>query len=389
MSFSNQKIILNCSTNVIGGAIQVSYSLVKHSLHSSQGLIWYYIFSKEVYENVRPYLKSIPRYRYIVINTSPAKIVSGYKDRVKILGFEREVNPNAVFTVFGPAYVNFKNMHLCGFADGWVTHPNSLIYQNLNIFQRLYTILRGKYKTFFLSKSGYYWVENEISKNGLACQTGIDKERISVIPNTPAEIFWDNLDEKSYDRTVQGPITRIATIAAPHVNKNLIIIPEVLQALLKKLGVNASVEFHVTIPEGTQFYRNFMQLIDFYHLENCIVNHGYLTVAKCKDLLVDSDVLFMPTLLETSSATYYEAMLTDTPIVTTDLDFSHDACHNAALYYDPLDPDMAAEEIIKIINSQNIKQSLLNNARKVLAHIPTSRKKYLQHVRLIKHVMEL
>ena len=223
----------------------------------------------------------------------------------------------------------------------------------------------------------------------MACQTGIDKERISVIPNTPAEIFWDCLDKKSYNRTVKSSIIKITTIAAPHINKNLIIIPKVLHSLLKKLDANISVEFHVTIPKDIQLYRDFTQLIDFYHLEGCVINHGYLTVAKCKDLLSESDILFMPTLLETSSATYYEAMLTDTPIVTTDLDFSHDACHNSALYYDPLDPDMASEKIIKIIKSQNIKKSLLDNARKVLAQIPTSREKYLQHVRLIKHVMEL
>ena len=95
----------------------------------------------------------------------------------------------------------------------------------------------------------------------------------------------------------------------------------------------------------------------------------------------------MPTLLETSSATYYEAMLTNTPIVTTDLDFSHDACKDSALYYDPLDAVMAAEKIMTIVRDECIKKELLYNAKTIINQIPTSYEKYNRHLATIKELL--
>ena len=45
----------------------------------------------------------------------------------------------------------------------------------------------------------------------------------------------------------------------------------------------------------------------------------------------------MPTLLESFSGTYVEAMYHQIPIFTSDIDFAHDVCKEAAFYFDPLD----------------------------------------------------
>ena len=45
----------------------------------------------------------------------------------------------------------------------------------------------------------------------------------------------------------------------------------------------------------------------------------------------------MPTLLESFSGTYVEAMYHGKPIFTSDIDFARDICGDAAFYFDPLD----------------------------------------------------
>ena len=47
------------------------------------------------------------------------------------------------------------------------------------------------------------------------------------------------------------------------------------------------------------------------------------------------DGLLLPTLLESFSQTYVEAMYYKKPIFTSDLDFAHDACRDSAFYFDP------------------------------------------------------
>ena len=48
--------------------------------------------------------------------------------------------------------------------------------------------------------------------------------------------------------------------------------------------------------------------------------------------------MILPTLLESFSATYIEAMFHGKTILTSDLDFARDVCGEAAFYFDPLNP---------------------------------------------------
>jgi glycosyltransferase involved in cell wall biosynthesis len=47
------------------------------------------------------------------------------------------------------------------------------------------------------------------------------------------------------------------------------------------------------------------------------------------------DAMLFPTLLESFSSTYVEAMHFGLPIITSDIDFAHAVCDNAAIYCDP------------------------------------------------------
>ena len=66
-------------------------------------------------------------------------------------------------------------------------------------------------------------------------------------------------------------------------------------------------------------------------------------LSKLPELYRNSDICFIPSVLETFSATYVEAMATGRPIVASDLDFAHAVCQESAVYFDPRDPVAAAE----------------------------------------------
>ena len=93
---------------------------------------------------------------------------------------------------------------------------------------------------------------------------------------------------------------------------------------------------------------------------------GKVDVSECPYLYEQSDIMFMPTLLECFTATYPEAMRMEKPIITTDLEFARGLCGDAACYYSAVDPNEAAETIYKVATDKDYAKQLVENGRKQL-----------------------
>jgi glycosyltransferase involved in cell wall biosynthesis len=94
-------------------------------------------------------------------------------------------------------------------------------------------------------------------------------------------------------------------------------------------------------------------------LEKSIVAVGAIPHEELAAWYRHTDALFMPTLLESFSGTYLEAMAHERPILTSDLDFAHEVCGQAALYFDPRDPQQACREIIRLKDDPSVRAALL------------------------------
>ena len=55
--------------------------------------------------------------------------------------------------------------------------------------------------------------------------------------------------------------------------------------------------------------------------------------------------MFLPTFLECFSASYAEAMLMKKPIITSNLGFAQNVCKDAAVYFDPCNPEDIIDKI--------------------------------------------
>ncbi|MBA6156294.1 glycosyltransferase [Tenacibaculum sp. S7007] len=70
-------------------------------------------------------------------------------------------------------------------------------------------------------------------------------------------------------------------------------------------------------------------------LNNQIKNLGRLNLEEIQKVYRESDIVVIPSLLESFGLTYYESMYYRKPVVASNLDFAKVACKNAALYFDP------------------------------------------------------
>lgn len=94
-------------------------------------------------------------------------------------------------------------------------------------------------------------------------------------------------------------------------------------------------------------------------LGEMILNVGPLEQSEIGDYYSACDALFLPTLLESFSGTYLEAMHYGRPVITSDLDFAHDVCGDAALYCDPMNTESMRDAILECKESEQLRARLV------------------------------
>ena len=136
---------------------------------------------------------------------------------------------------------------------------------------------------------------------------------------------------------------------------------EILLDLFRKHSAELeNVVLYITISaEQHKNARRFLQKIQHYDLESKIVNLGPLREDQFSYYYEACDGLLMPTRLESFSGTYLESMHFGLPILTSDLDFAHDVCGDAALYFDPWDTQSILMSIKKLETNEALRRRLI------------------------------
>jgi glycosyltransferase involved in cell wall biosynthesis len=378
------KLLINTSTLYVGGGLQVALSFI-HELINIKDNNNYYIFlslaiNKQINKN-----NFDDRFKFYLIETSPAKIITRNKVNKILNTLEKKINPDIVFTIFGPSYWKPSAIHLLGFADGWVYNPNSIVFNKLSFIKRIKMRMLSKYKLHHLHKNADYYVletEDAITKLSSIMKSEIDK--FYVVGNTYNNVFdstlYINNTNEFYKKLPVKEINefRFMYIAHNHPSKNLGII-KFLIPFLKDYNI----KFVLTIDEVS--YENLFKDTD---AKDYIMNIGSIDVISCPSIYHQCDALFAPTLLETFSAAYPEAMKMNKPILTSEYSFAIDICKDAALYFDPLNPKEIANKIKQLIKNKNLQNKLIEEGNKRLKEFETSYSRAKKYIDICENIIK-
>ena len=139
-------------------------------------------------------------------------------------------------------------------------------------------------------------------------------------------------------------------------------------------------EFILTIDEN-----NFSKY--FSDFKENIINLGPVESKFCPYIYQQADALFLPTLLESFTASYPEAMKMKLPILTSNYSFAKDICGDAALYFDPLDPDDIAEKIKLVASNQHLRDKLIRNGQEILKTFETPETRARKTIELLEELI--
>lgn len=376
------KVLFNASTNFKGGGVQTASNFIKHTIDDALGVDWHYAVSDVIYEN----LKSMNVFpcNMTVFFESPARSL---KMRRRMKEHADAINPSLVYTMSGPAYVNFSQRHLLGCSNPYITHPNEFSFShNMSLIQRIMLKTKVQYQCKWVKRGDYWIFQTEAARNGFIKRMRIQKERTFVVPNALSSVFYNRNIEVS--NNIDGEFI-IFVPTAYYRHKNLEILPSVASEIKKKLkeaDIRRDFRLLMTIPPASRVEREIFNEARRLGVAEHIVNRGPFLLSEGPALYKKSNLMFMPTLLETFSASYLEAMISGCPIVTTDLDFARDICRDAADYFSPLNAAQAAETIMRLMEDDKHREMIIQKGYDRIKEFPTIEKRYQMIVNILEKI---
>ncbi|MBI2824168.1 MAG: glycosyltransferase family 4 protein [Planctomycetia bacterium] len=371
------KVLLNTTTLRLGGSLQTSSAFIMQALANPGEIEWVFAASKMGVRELAQFGVEPPP-NMIVFDKPPT-----FSPRVRrrLWKLEDEVNPDMVFTFSGPAYVRFRRFHLLGCSAGWVTHSTWTAYRSLGTVRDwAICAVRNLYKALWFRQADAWVMQTETAKRGLSRRLRVPPERISVILNTCGERYLKEQGARPFP--VPGQTTRILCFSVGHKHKNLEILPRIA-AELDRQRPDLDFRIVITLPTNDRVCRRVMHRAKRLGVTDRFENVGPVPVARGPELYRTCDISLLPTLLETFSANYPEAMAMGLPLVTTDLDFAHDVCGDAALYYPPQDAAAAAACVARLLGDRELWQRQIARGTEALKRFPTPRERYEQYVSLL------
>lgn len=362
---------MNASTLVVGGGIQIGLSFIQASLKITS-IEWIYLVSPGIYSNLGSKLQS--DCRVILIKDSPAKILKGYVSRNKIHSICKKFKPTIVYSIGFPSYIRFNETEIGRYTNPWEINSPPLPWDTIKKpLNKIITIAGIKYRLLWARNANYFETQTDVAKKGIIRNVGIEPERVFVIPNSPNYVFVDNGLKERLDLLYEKKDNIAFCLSAPYAHKNLDIIPEVAYWL--RIKYNIQVVFVLTLPKGSELWKNIQKEARKLNVIDLVKNVGVLKVNECIEYYKKSKIVFLPTLLEVFSATYLEAMAMKVPVVTTDLEFAHDNCKDAAIYYEPRNSKDAALKIRYLLDDRCLYEEQIRKGVKVLNTYPVVEEK--------------
>ncbi|AVF48058.1 glycosyltransferase family 4 protein [Elizabethkingia anophelis] len=369
------KLIIDNSNLFAGGGLQVAVSFLRDlkkinlsdEFHIIQSLNAIKVIENEQFPD-----------NFTFYNLGKSEEKSKSKRIRSVKKIESIVNPDCIFTLFGPSYHKSKYPKLVGFAIPYIIYQNSPFFKKISVKENIYYKLLSILKVYSFKKySDALIFETENARKTFVEKTHYNKDTYTV-GNTLNKIFFEPNEWKDYDKLPTSSF-KILFLTANYPHKNMDVIPEVIKILKHKYKFN-DFKFLITLHSEEL---NFPE-----YCEEYIEYLGKVDLKKIPSLYNQSQIVFIPTLLEVFSATYLEAMLMKKPIIASDLEFSRDICGESAYFCEPVNAESYAEAIFRLANDENLRNRLVNKGTENLKRFGSSMERTVSYLNIIKTLIK-
>lgn len=232
------------------------------------------------------------------------------------------------------------------------------IWERMSLTERMYKKFKLKVFDTTLNYVDVLMPQTEIAKARLESKYKL--KNLLVIPNAvnlSVVGLESNIDVQKHDKFVFYYLTHYY----PHKN-----IEALLDFADQFRDILTGCKIILTLDETNKNVQRLLTIIEIAELSDLVVNVGPIEFSNIASFYDTVDALIMPSLLESFSGSYVEAMSRGKCILTSDRDFAKSVCGEAALYFDPLNSRSIMMAVKKLLSSQTVRTKLVENGKKRL-----------------------
>lgn len=215
------------------------------------------------------------------------------------------------------------------------------------------SLFRLKYKLiikFMCKATPQIITVSQFSRNEISHYCGIPSDKITVIPEGCDHILRYNEDCSILERYDLGKRPFIIAVSSNSIHKNFNII---LKAL--SLIGESEINFDVVIIGGE--YKKVFKKTQ-YHFPEYIKQVGYISDEALRCLYKNAACLIYPSFYEGFGLPPLEAMACGCPVIVSNAASLAEVCGDAALYFEPRDPNYLANQVRKLMDDPILRKEL-------------------------------
>lgn len=291
-----------------------------------------------------------------------------YKIRFVRWGFGKLVKELGADFVFSLGNVAFpcKVPHLVLIQNAYLFYPESELWKRLPFKFKWYIKMANMQTAFYLRYADGFFVQTDVMKERLSRLFRVQKEKIYILPNV---VSYQSKPEPDALGCDSGGDIKLLFLSKYYPHKNF----EILLPLARKIKEqNSNISISITVsPQEHPYLAILGQQLEQEGLSPIIRMIGAVKPEEINEAFKSHNGTFLPSLLESFSGTYIESMFYGKPVFTSDLDFAHIVCHEAAFYFDPLDAADIHEKIVRAFSDPSLIRDKVEKGYGIIAHLPT------------------
>ena len=378
-----KNILFNSTTNIVGGGLKNSAFFIRKALEDTN-LNWHFAVCRPVFDLLKEWELNIPLDNFTLFENSPAH---NFSARAKLKNLAGELKVDLVYTMAGPAYVKFPCRHLQGISNGYITHGDwesfrfrgsllrTLKYYGHVGIQFLYSLKA----TDFLFQTNY-------AKNSFKKRSKVKEHRMHVISNAfdlNLKTYFDESENISEDNLNSEII--VLCHGAGHLHKGFQYIPRIVKEL--KDLTDRKFKFILTLPFESRLWIQIESEIEKYKLADHVINKGPFNYTGLKNLLDICKIVFVPSLLETFSSSYLEAMCAKKKLVVANKNFAKEVCGRYAIYIIPQKSKSTALTFAHLFENLEVTMKEREIADEILSNYGTQEERFDKIITLITNLI--
>jgi len=289
-----------------------------------------------------------------------------------------------VYTQFGPYWYGSKIKNVVGCAYSNLMYPELDFWEKLPPLKKITKKIIDVYRKHQMLGADVIIYETENLANRSILQNKLSKEQVCFVKPSPSGLVSINSEHaETRVRCEKLPDTfLVLLLSGYHPNKNIELLPKIAGEL--KLRGIKDIKFVVTLPDKAIGAQKVFELAKKLDVEDYIVNFEPVPAEGCCELYRAIDLVILPARLESFSNNIAESWAMEKPFMISDLDWARSICENGAMYFDYDNAIDAAEKIIEVKNSAELKNKLVLAGSRMLKTYPSSSGRFLRYLEIIE-----